>query len=319
MIKISFISVMIIGLCLFFSSCLTTSEASAVPVAEGESTPQEVVQESSEIAEELPPPPPPPPPLPNLSVKAGKTPPQIRLGQSFSSAFTATVLDKDTGNPVEGITVTLQYPSSSVNDKVTFATVELTTNTQGEVSFSPADTSFTCNSAVTFSVESRNGTEKTTIPYQVRTNRHNKGGSISILDYSQNGTPIRDNSRSASALLTALIRSGFSNVGLVDFVNEIHSGDKDRVYKAAYNLIGNNSNFFIFGTVKYNGEITQENGEYLVPLIGEITCLEMRTGEELYHTVIEVVGKGSSEWAALQNARMDLFGPQASAGIMYGM
>ena len=45
----------------------------------------------------------------------------------------------------------------------------------------------------------------------------------------------------------------------------------------------------------------------------------MRTGKELFHTVIEVVGTGSSEWAALQNARMDLFGPQAAEAIIHGM
>lgn len=318
MIKISFVSV-VVSLSLIFSSCLVTREATEASVAEEESIPIEIVQDDDEpeqTAEELPPP---PPPLPNLSVKAGRTPSQIRLGQSFSSDFAATVLDKDTGNPVEGVTVTVQYPTSSVNDEVTFATTELTTDSQGVVSFTPVDTSFTCNSSVTFSVESRNGTERAAIPYQVRTNRHNKGGSIAILDYSQSGAPVRDNSRSASALLTSLIRNGFSNVGLVDFVNEIHSGDKDKVYEAAYKLIGNNSSFFIFGTVKYNGEISKVDGQFHVPLVGEITCLEMKTGEELYHTVIEVVGKGSSEWAALQNARMDLFGPQVAAGIIYGM
>lgn len=317
MIKISFISG-IIGLCLIFSSCLTTKEATEVSVVE-EDTSTEILQDNNEpeqIVEELPPP---PPPLPNLTVEVGKTPSQIRQGQSFSSDFTATVLDKDTGNPVEGVTVTLQYPTSSVNDEVTFSTEQLITDSQGVVSFTPADTSFTCDSTVTFSVESRNGTEKTTIPYQVRTNRHSKGGSISILDYNLKGEPVRDNSRSASALLTSLIRNGFSNVGLVDFVNEIHSGDQERIYQAAHNLIGNNSNFFVYGTVKYNGEVTKVDGEFHVPLIGEITCLDMKTGEELYHTVIEVVGKGSSEWAALQNARMDLFGPQATASIIYGM
>ena len=64
---------------------------------------------------------------------------------------------------------------------------------------------------------------------------------------------------------------------------------------------------------------TEKDGVFYTPLIGDITCLEMKTGKELFHTVIEVVGTGSSEWAALQNARMDLFGPQAAEAIIHGM
>ena len=71
--------------------------------------------------------------------------------------------------------------------------------------------------------------------------------------------------------------------------------------------------------VKYNGEVTQKDGVFYTPLIGDLTCLEMKTGKELFHTVIEVVGEGSSEWAALQNARMDLFAPQAAEAIIHGM
>ena len=327
MFKISFVS-MILGLCLVFSSCLTTKEGgdSATLQEQEEASPEitnadNLIEEADTGAKAIPEPelPPPPPPTPSLTLKAGKAPAAIREGQGFKTNFTVTVLNQDTEAAESGITVTVTYPAGKEKAELTFATTELTTDEQGMVSFTPPDTSFTCNSEITFSVESKDGKEIVSIPYQVRTNRYNKGGNIAIVDYGLTGNPIRDNSRSASALLTALIRNGFSSIGNVDFVNEVHSGDQEKIYRAAFNLIGNNSNFLIYGTVKYNGEVTQKDGVFYTPLIGDITCLEMKTGEELFHTVIEVVGEGGSEWAALQNARMDLFGPQAAEAIIHGM
>ena len=324
MFKISFTSIVLI-FCLLFSSCLTTKESgdSSTPQQQEEVSLDNISENTSTAAEEteipLEPELPPPPPVPDLSLKAGKTPAAIRVGQSFKTDFTATVLNQETEAAEVGVTVTVTYPAGKDTTEISFATTELTTDDQGQVSFTPPDTSFTCNSEITFSVESRDGRETTTIPYQVKTDRYNKGGNIAIVDYGLTGNPIRDNSRSASALLTALIRNGFSSIGNVDFVNEVHSGDQEKIYQAAFNLIGNNSNFLVYGTVKYNGEVTQKDGVYYTPLIGDITCLEMRTGKELFHTVIEVVGEGSSEWAALQNARMDLFGPQAAEAIIHGM
>ncbi|MBO7163483.1 MAG: hypothetical protein J6V63_03540 [Spirochaetaceae bacterium] len=304
---------------------MTTKESgdSSTPQQQEEVSLDNISENTSTAAEEteipLEPELPPPPPVPDLSLKAGKTPAAIRVGQSFKTDFTATVLNQETEAAEVGVTVTVTYPAGKDTTEISFATTELTTNEEGIVSFTPPDTSFTCNSEITFSVESRDGRETTTIPYQVKTDRYNKGGNIAIVDYGLTGNPIRDNSRSASALLTALIRNGFSSIGNVDFVNEVHSGDQEKIYQAAFNLIGNNSNFLVYGTVKYNGEVTQKDGVYYTPLIGDITCLEMRTGKELFHTVIEVVGEGSSEWAALQNARMDLFGPQAAEAIIHGM
>ena len=319
----TFIS-MILGFCLVFSSCLTTKESgdSSTPQQQeevsldniSENTPTAAEETEIPLEPELP-----PPPVPDLSLQAGKTPAAIRVGQNFAMDFTATVINQETESPESGITVTVTYPAGKDKTEISFATTELTTDDQGQVSFTPPDTSFTCNSEITFSVESKDGKKSISIPYQVKTNRHNKGGNIAIVDYGLTGNPIRDNSRSASALLTALIRNGFSSIGNVDFVNEVHSGDQAKIYQAAYNLIGNNSNFLIYGTVKYNGEVTEKDGVFYTPLIGDITCLEMKTGKELFHTVIEVVGEGSSEWAALQNARMDLFGPQAAEALIHGM
>lgn len=258
-------------------------------------------------------------PVENLLISAGKTPAEIKKNGTFKIPFTATVTNTEDGSPAVDFPVTVIYPKTRQNDTVTFESQELITNQEGQVSFSIPDTSFACNSFVTFKIGNDEFEKSVEIPYKVATNRYNWGGTISILDYNKKGNPVTDNSLSASAILTSLMRKGFTGIGLADFVNEINSGKTENVYKAAYNLIGNNSSYLIFGTVKYNGEITKEGTNVTIPMIAEITCLEMKTGNELYHTVIEVEGKGNSEWAALNNARNELIGPQIAEKIIYGL
>ncbi len=304
------LSPLLVALCIALASCLSTQTSPGA--SDREPAPPPVPAEGEQAA-------PPASLLPDLVLEAGAAPAQVRAGQEFSSPFTATVTHGADGTPAEGVMVTVSYPAGRIDDDVSFATTTLTTDGRGLVAFTPPSTDFTCDSHVAFSVESMTGTKSVSVPYKVRTDRHNKGGTISILDYTKDGRPVRDNSRSASALLTAFLRNGFSNVGLIDFVNEIHSGNQARVYQAAKDILADGSNFFVYGTVKYNGDIVRDGSTYTIPLVGEITCLDMSSGRQLYHTMVEVVGTGSSEWAALDNARNGLYGPEAARRIIYGM
>ncbi len=306
------LSPLLVALCIALTSCLSTQNTPGASDREPGPPQVPAPTEGKQVS-------PPTPLLPDLVLEAGAAPAQVRTGQEFSSPFSATVIHEAAGTPAEGIIVTVSYPEGRLNDDVTFATTTLTTDGQGLVTFTPPSTDFTCDSQITFSVESKTGTKSVSVPYKVRTDRHNKGGTISIVDYTKDGTPVRDNSRSASALLTAFLRNGFSNVGLIDFVNEIHSGNQQRVYQAAKDILGNGSNFFVYGTVKYNGDIVRDGSTYTIPLVGDIICLDMKSGRQLYHTVVEVVGTGGSEWAALDNARNGLYGPEAAKRIIYGM
>ncbi|MBO5137262.1 MAG: hypothetical protein J6B81_02020 [Spirochaetaceae bacterium] len=263
-------------------------------------------------------------PLPEVDVAelhfitSGKTPDSVRNGKTFKTPFSATVKKLDDESPAVGIEVVVKYPVSKKSNEIQFAQSVLLTDENGIVTFHAETTSFACRSQVTFTIGKDEKAKSVSIPYVVSTNRMSNG-TISILDYTKNGNPVLDNSQSASAILTAMIRRGYSSTGLADFVEEIQSGNQDKVYRAAKNLLGNYSNFLLYGTVRYNGEITKESSTYTIPLIAEITCLDMATGEELHHDIIQVEGKGSSEWAALNNARADLLAPQVAESVIYGM
>lgn len=259
-----------------------------------------------------------PAPLLNCTITAGKTPAEVRLGSSFKTDFSVTVTDSETDDPLAGIPVTVSYPAEKQNGKILFQSQEMQTDENGTVSFTAPTPSFSCDATVTFSIANAVEPNTTEIPFRVKTNRTNWGGTVSILDYTKSGNPVRDNSLSGSAVLTALIRGGFSGIGLADFIDEIDSGDVARVYKAAYNLIGTQSSFLIFGTVKYNGEIIKENGKYTVPFVMTLTCLDMRTGNILYETSFEASGTGSSEWDATNNARTAV-AKEAAQRVLYGL
>ncbi len=273
-------------------------------------------------------------PVPNdpaefLTVEAGKTPAAATKGSAFKSAFTVTVTDSRTKLPAAGVPVRVSYPEASLDGVISFAETELTSDAQGSVSFTAPVPSFSCNGEVVFSVGSdlagsdsagsAENRRSVSVPYKVKTNLQRRGGTISILDYTKSGKPVRDNSLSASAVLAALMKNGFSGIGLADFIDKIDSGDKNAVYRAAHNLIGNASAFFVFGTVKYDGDVRKTDDGYEVPLVADITCVDMSSGAHLYATEVRVTGTGKSEWAALNSARNDLLGPQTAERILYGM
>ena len=249
------------------------------------------------------------------NIEIQNIPNKIKKGNQFKTPFAVKITDSRTNEPKVGVKITVSYPIKKINDNVEFECTEIISDSNGIGSFFPKDTSFSCKSIITFSLENE---KEVSMPYLVTTNRFSWGGIISILDYTKNGKPIRDNSLSGSAILTAMMKNGFSRIGLIDFVDEIDAGNKDMIYKSAFDLIGTNTSFFIYGTVKYNGSIDFVDPQYHLPLQCEITCVNMKDGVILYETTVNVTGCGNSEWEALNNART-LLGSEIVSKIIFGI
>ena len=47
--------------------------------------------------------------------------------------------------------------------------------------------------------------------------------------------------------------------------------------------------------------------------------MDIKTGKKLCSTEIKVIGQGNSEWEAMENARKDLWAPQATEFFKYNM
>ena len=236
----------------------------------------------------------------NLSVNT--YPNETVKGKAFSAPFTFKAVKSD-GSPATGLELSISYPETKINGNTGFALANLTTDSNGTVTFIPATPAYSFNSEIRVypsgdiaNPEIQKLAEKAavTAPYKVRTNRANKGGTISLLDFSSSGKPLANESSSSSSLLMTLMRKGFTRIGNADFSAAILTDDVSTVYKAAKALVGNNSSYLIFGKVTYlsPAEKTPE-GKYSLTLEGNVTCLDMTDGSILCQ--IKTTGSSTEE------------------------
>ena len=155
------------------------------------------------------------------------------------------------------------------------------------------------------------------LPYLVATNMKASGGSIAIVDFSKAGKPITSNSETSSAVLTELIKKGFTRIGNCDFVNEVVSKNDAAVQRSASELFGKSVTYLVYGTVKYDTIEKVDAGVHVV-LRAELKVRHILQNKELMATTIVSEATEKSEWAAINAARKKL-AYTASNQILYGM
>ncbi len=250
-----------------------------------------------------------------ITLTASSFPKETTAGRAFSAPFVFKAVKKD-GSPAAGLDIAINYPEAKTDGKTAFGLANLTTDENGTVTFVPAVPSTSFNSEIsaypagdiTNAVIAQEASKSSArASYKVRTNLGQAGGTIAIVDFTSEGKPITNNSVSSSNLLMALMKLGFKRVGNADFTNAVLKDDTQAVYKSAKALLGNNSAWLVFGTVKYAGPVKQtEDGKYTLTLDGVITCLNMKDGTILYETKRSATVKEDKEWNCLPKARTEL-------------
>lgn len=254
-------------------------------------------------------------------------PKETTAGKSFTLPFIFKAENSD-GTAAEGLELTVNFPEAKSEGKTVFGIATLTTDTEGKITFMPAtpQTSFDSQISVYPSgdvsipeIAETASKLSLTIPYKVKTNLTLAGGTIALVDFNSNNKPITNNSVSSSNLLMSLMKLGFKRIGNADFTNSILKDDKDTVFKAAKSLLGNNSAFLVYGTVKYASQIKQtDDSKYHLTLNGKITCLNMKDGSILFEKEREVSVTEDKEWNCLPKARSELASMFAQ-DINYGL
>ncbi len=262
-----------------------------------------------------------------LSLKLVSAPKPTSKGRAFPSPFSIKVTKSVDGTPAENVELTVLYPVSKKDDLVQYGESKITSNANGTANFTPPVPKIAVNDIVSIFPAGDMSNEDiaaaaklsgVTAAYQVRTNLLQSGGCIALVDFAQNGTPITSNSLSSSNLLTEMMKKGFVRVGNIDFTKEVVSGSKDKVYASAKPMIGTSSAYLIYGTVKYDQVITQIDGGYTCTLVGDITCLNMKDGSVLYHTVKTASATDTKDWNVLPKARAEL-AKQIADAVYYGL
>ncbi|MBO4440143.1 MAG: hypothetical protein J5798_12445 [Spirochaetaceae bacterium] len=251
-------------------------------------------------------------------------PPATTKGKAFKSAFSVKLVSK-TGmvNP-QNLKYTVTYPIIDAEGKKTTATQVLEPSEDGTIEFTSPAYQGAISSSATFKVDlpeivytDFENTPTIDLPYLVATNMKASGGSIAIVDFTKAGKPITSNSETSSAVLTELIKKGFTRIGNCDFVNEVVSKNDAAVQRSAVELFGKSVTYLIYGTVKYD-TVEKTDAGFHVVLRAELKARHILQNKELFATTIISEATEKSEWAAINAARKKL-AYTASNQVLYGM
>ena len=266
----------------------------------------------------------------DVSLSLLSSPKETLSRRAFSAPFVVKAARSD-GSPVAGLELSVSYPASRAEDgSIVFGSAAVTTAEDGTAIWAAGTPDAAFSSFVSFAPAlngdlSENGqavaltrSKAVEAPFKVRTRFMQAGGSLAIVDFSASGAPIRSRSDSSSALLMSLMQKGFVRIGNADFTDQVASGSREAVYKAAKSLFGSSSAYLIFGTVKYASPVQKTEAGYSCTLLADITCLDMKDGSVLYRTEIEETAVEKQEWSALTQARSAI-AKKLSEQIYYGM
>ncbi len=251
-------------------------------------------------------------------------PPATTKGKAFKSVFSVKLVSK-TGmvNP-QKLKYTVTYPIIDTEGKKTTATQTLEPSEDGIIEFTSPAYQGAISSSATFKVDlpeivytEFENAPSIDLPYLVATNMKASGGSIAIVDFTKAGKPITSNSETSSAVLTELIKKGFTRIGNCDFVNEVVSKNDAAVQRSASELFGKSVTYLIYGTVKYD-TVEKTDAGFHVVLRAELKARHILQNKELFATTIISEATEKSEWAAINAARKKL-AYTASNQVLYGM
>ncbi len=262
--------------------------------------------------------------LDDVEFEKVSAPPATTKGKAFKSAFSVKLVSKEGKVNPNKLKYTVTYPVVDGDGKKTTATQTLEPSEDGTIEFTSPAFAGAISSSATFKVELPENLYKDfanapsiDLPYLVATNMKASGGSIAIVDFSKAGKPITSNSETSSAVLTELIKKGFTRIGNCDFVNEVVSKNDAAVQRSASELFGKSVTYLVYGTVKYDTIEKVDAGVHVV-LRAELKVRHILQNKELMATTIVSEATEKSEWAAINAARKKL-AYTASNQILYGM
>lgn len=260
----------------------------------------------------------------DVSFEKVSAPAATTKGKAFKSAFAVKLVSKEGKVNPQNLKYTVTYPVLDADGKKTTETLTLEPKEDGTIEFTSPALAAAINSSAVFKVELPENVyscfEKAPsikLPYLVATNMKASGGSIGIVDFTKAGKPITSNSETSSAVLTELIKKGFTRIGNCDFVDEVVSKNDAAVQRAASDLFGKSVTYLIYGTVKYETVEKVENGTHVI-LKAELKVRNILQNKELFATTIISESTDKTEWAAINAARKKL-ALTASDQILYGM
>lgn len=253
-------------------------------------------------------------PSASLTLEVRGAPAETQKNSAFDTPWIVYAFSAD-GTPAADVTITASYPSAKdpLTAELSYTELSAQTDENGAARFTLAAPAIACKAEIVFSC----GDISVSAPYLVHTDVR-RGGTIALVDFNEDGSQASYAMASSSALLTSLMLKGFSGVGNADFSGAVLSGDTNRMYAEAKALLGSQSAFAVFGTVRYERS-RQDAGTHTAVLVCDFCCIDMRTGNVAVRAHVTGTGSGASQAAAVQDARRNAIAPAIAELIYYGL
>ena len=284
-------------------------KASPTLVIEVQKTPEEIFLESIE----------------GYSIKKISSPKEITLGRNFAEPFVFSVTKAD-GTAVENFNLTLTYPSSKTEGKISYTKTELISDSEGKISFTAEKPTFAANTKVsvypTPVSEDASLAEKLTsftaqADWKVKSDISSKGAVLFVWDFNEKDHPVNN-----SYNIQAEFRGrGITMVGNGPVNETSYIGKPKSLYKDTYDIIGGNAyGYLIYGKIKFEQPVTalEDGSGYYCILKAEIEAVSMKNGNKLYSSVISYESKGKN-WNECVSEGKDKLSQLVVDDIIYGL
>lgn len=259
----------------------------------------------------------------NVFIKFTATPKITNVNKAFSSPYTVKVTDKNEV-PLTDYILTVSYPSSKVDGVISFTEMEVTTDANGEYSFTPEKQTFGCDSQICIyptplndSVKEQSIVKGATASWKVRSDIINKGAVLFIWDYNEKERPITN----SYEVLSQFRSRGMTMVGNAPINETSYIGKPlSTLYKENYEIIENAYGYLIVGTIKFTKPVepTEDGDGYLCSLVADIQAVSMKNGNKVFETKVmqEAIGKN---WNACVSECKDKLAEKVVDQIVYGL
>lgn len=251
------------------------------------------------------------------------SPKRTSVGKAFDGSYVLRVQDAD-GNARTAFPITVSYPSSRVNDVITYATVNLVSNEDGLVTFTPSVPEYPFNDKVTFYATPDPSDQKSAqialdfsvqSAFEVRSSTVFKSGVLFVWDLNEKGKATANSTAILTEFRNRGIYAGNAPVSDSSYITKSTA----ELYKANKEMLdGSGTAYLISGVVEFVKPVYEEDGLQVCELRAPLTCIDMKNGKILYETTVTNTATGKTYWYAVQNCKDELAKKFVDA-VIYGM
>ena len=264
--------------------------------------------------------------LQGITISKLSSPKEVYKGRKFSEPFIFEAKNAD-GSPVEGLSLTLLWPSSkSVDEGIIFQKSEILTDSEGKISFTAEATSFAAKTKISVYPTPINESSEllerlkpftAEADWKVKSDLPSKGAVLFVGDFNEKDRRINNFSNLQAEFRTR----GITMVGNGPVNETTYIGKQQSLYKETYKIIGGKAyGYLIYGTIKFEQPVTaKEDGSgYFAIFRADIEAFNMKDGSKVYSFTTSYEAEGKN-WNECVSKGKDKIAELIVSDIIYGL